>query len=62
MTQASFHTHVMQVLSSLGMEPSSPALALPAPPAGLAVMLDGRIVGSVLSSLADGLVARCDVL
>ncbi|KAG2440977.1 hypothetical protein HXX76_003830 [Chlamydomonas incerta] len=50
---------IMQVLTSLGMSPASPALSPPPPPEYLCVQLDGRVVGHVRSgAAAAALVAR----
>jgi len=47
-----------QVLSELGMSPAAPSLAMPAPPAYLAVQLDGRVVGAMPAALAGPAVLR----
>lgn len=47
-----------QVLSELGMSPAAPSLAMPAPPAYLAVQLDGRVVGAMPAALAGPAVSR----
>jgi hypothetical protein len=49
---------LLQVLSGLGMTPSSPAVTPPPPSTHLTVMLDGKVVGSVANSLAGRLVDR----
>ena len=48
----------MQVLSELGMSPAAPSLAMPAPPAYLAVQLDGCVVGAMPAALAGPAVSR----
>lgn len=40
------------------MSPAAPMTVPPPPPAGLAVQLDGRVVGHVASALAGRMVAR----
>ncbi|GAX83529.1 hypothetical protein CEUSTIGMA_g10954.t1 [Chlamydomonas eustigma] len=49
---------MMQVLSSLGMIPSAPAMVPPAPPAYIPVLLDGKVVGCIRSSAAALMVSR----
>ena len=49
---------VPQILASLGMVPSAPAMTPPPPPAYLPVMLDGKIVGSIRATAATALVER----
>jgi len=40
------------------MVPSAPATVPPSPPSHLTVFLDGKVVGSIASALAGGMVKR----